>query len=741
MSASSTLKEGLSLRAAGISVVPIMADGSKRPEASVLPDGKWEPYQTRLASEAEIRSWFKNGSRLGLGAVGGKISGHLEHLDFDEEAATVFPAFCELVEAEAPGLIGRLNIRQTPKPGNHVSYRCPEIEIPGNEKLAEKPNPNYDPGKPDGKDNPRRFTLIETRGEGGQCLVPSTPAHCHPSGREYTHLRGPELAQVQNITVAEWEILRRCATSFDQMPPPEPKKQPKSRGPGLSPGDDFNVRGPDFLDLMQGWEEVHRSGDVRYIRRPGKDSPGWSATLDKCTNDSGHPLLAVFSTNAAPFEGPANGKSCSCYSRFAVFTLLFHNGDFSAAAKDLSANGYGEKQPKVNLGPRPDPTKPPLAARWRRISDIKCKPIIWQWPSRIPFSMLSTLEGNPGLGKSFISLDLAARESTGRIMPPLLGKSSRLPGNVLLLTAEDTADHTIRPRLEALGADLDRIILLDDIGVDQEIGRPVMVPEDIPYIRDLIKQHKITFLIIDPLMAFLSPDVDANNDQDVRRAMYPLATLAAATGVAILLVRHLNKMIHISEALYRGGGSIGIIGAARSGLMIAKHPDDDHLRVVAQIKGNLCAEPDALVYSIEVSGPDATVKWHTPEGNGNLSPFKISGFKANDLLGKKPQFKRETEKVQQKNRDAAVAILDVLDRLDAKGEGMTVNEFHQRMAYGDVTIKRALADLLEHENVERIDVERKSGKGRTMTVDGYRRPIAAAVDLPRNYMDFGEERI
>jgi putative DNA primase/helicase len=345
---SATANNGQTLQAAraylnaGLSVVPIRPDGSKRPV------GEWEIYQRRVATEAELQKWWGNGSGYGVGVVAGRVSQNLEHLDFDKDAPTIFPAWCELVEAEHPGLIDRCSIRQTPKDGRHVSYRCQEVEIPGNTKLAQEPNPNFDPSRPESKENPRRFTLVETRGEGGQVLAPGTPAHCHTTGKEYLHLRGPKLSQVQNVTAAERETMIRAAMSFGKMPLPQPKREPKPRGPGLSPGDDFNARGPDFLEFMSGWQEVHRRGDVRYLRRPGKDEPGWSATIGYCKNDKGHDLLAVFSSNAAPFEGPTGKSACSCYSKFAVYALLRHNGDFSAAAKDLAAQGYGERK---NGGP------------------------------------------------------------------------------------------------------------------------------------------------------------------------------------------------------------------------------------------------------------------------------------------------------------------------------------------------------------------------------------------------------
>jgi putative DNA primase/helicase len=331
--ASTPLDAALAYLRAGLSVVPIKADGSKRPP---IP---WKEFESRLATEAELREWYGNGKGWGVGIVAGKVSGNLEHLDFDKEATEVFKAWSGGVEAECPGLVGRLSVRLTPTDGYHVSYRCTEIEVPGNTKLAQKPNPE-DPSKP--------LVLIETRGEGGQCVVPGSPAHCHETGRRYRHASGPKLSQVQTITAAEREVLIRCARSFDRCGQEDAaegiwKQQATDHPTGLRPGDDYNQRGPDWPEILAGWTLDRQSGGVRHWKRPGKDGPGSSATTEYCAGKNGEPLLAMFSTNGHPFEGPKNGKQCSCYSKFSAYALIHHGGDFKAAAKALAAEGYGDR--------------------------------------------------------------------------------------------------------------------------------------------------------------------------------------------------------------------------------------------------------------------------------------------------------------------------------------------------------------------------------------------------------------
>ena len=308
-------------RAAGLSVIPIRRDGSKRPNC-----GSWKSYQQEPADEAQVRKWFDVESPPGVAVIGGDVSGGLECLDFDAEAETIFREWCALVEDEAPGLVARLSVARTPKGGYHVRFRCPDMPIPGNTKLATDPA--------------AKAVLIETRGEGGYALAPGCPAECHPTGRLYLHHGGPILERVQAIGFAERDILIRCARSFDRSAPPEPTKPRAGRGPGLSPGDDYDQRGPDWPALLEphGWVAIRHRGAATYWRRPGKDGPGWSATTGGCTSRAGRALFYVFSSNALPFE---LGKG---YSKFATYALLNHGGDFSAAARALAEQGYGERQ-------------------------------------------------------------------------------------------------------------------------------------------------------------------------------------------------------------------------------------------------------------------------------------------------------------------------------------------------------------------------------------------------------------
>lgn len=232
------------------------------------------------------------------------------------------------------------------------------------------------------------------------------------------------------------------------------------------------------------------------------------------------------------------------------------------------------------------------------LDNVQPRRINWVWAGYIPAGKLTVFDGDPSAGKSTLSLDLAARLSAGLPWPD---GSPSSPGNVLLLSAEDSVDDTIVPRLIAAGADRKRIRAWTEV---EEVGRdgtsrkvPPSLPRDIPILRRMILKHRVTLVVIDVLMAYLSGKVDANKDQEVRAVLHQLAALADETDCAFILIRHLNKSGG-SNAVYRGGGSIGIIGAARAGFIVARDPSESDRRIMAVSKFNVGQEPPARAYRL-----------------------------------------------------------------------------------------------------------------------------------------------
>lgn len=203
------------------------------------------------------------------------------------------------------------------------------------------------------------------------------------------------------------------------------------------------------------------------------------------------------------------------------------------------------------------------------------------------------MDGDPDVGKSLLSLEIAAKTSTGGELPP----GHVLPsGHVIILSAEDGTDDTIVPRLMAAGADKSKISVITYTPQGDADGLFEM-PRDLDALEDEIYRLGAVLVIIDPLVAFFGQKVDSYKDQDVRRALAPLSQIAERTGAAVLAIRHLNKNVKLPYK-YRGGGSIGIIAAPRSGLLLATAPDDPDTHVLVPVKHNLSKKASPLAFRV-----------------------------------------------------------------------------------------------------------------------------------------------
>ncbi len=240
------------------------------------------------------------------------------------------------------------------------------------------------------------------------------------------------------------------------------------------------------------------------------------------------------------------------------------------------------------------------------LSNVVAEKIEWLWKGRVPKGKLTLVDGDPAKGKSALTIYVAACVTVGRAFPD--GAPCEA-GGVALLNAEDGLADTILPRFQAAGGDPSKVVSLATVADEDGHERLLSIPEDIPIIERGIKRVDAELVVIDPFMAFLSGKLNAHKDQDVRRALAPLAAMADKTGAAVLVVRHLNQATG-QNPLYRGGGSIGIIGQARSALVVAEDPGDDRRRVLASLKNNLSEPAPSLVFTV-VSAPNgaACVEW------------------------------------------------------------------------------------------------------------------------------------
>ena len=240
-----------------------------------------------------------------------------------------------------------------------------------------------------------------------------------------------------------------------------------------------------------------------------------------------------------------------------------------------------------------EPSKPETV-KIIRMSDVELTPVEWLWKPYLPFGKLSVLQGNPGEGKTYFAMHLAAACTNGKLLPNM---EHMEPFNVIYQTAEDGLGDTVKPRLIEAGADLDRVLVIDDSDVQLTLSDE--------RIEKAIIENNARLVIIDPIQAYLGADVDMNRANEVRPIFMRLGQVAQRTGCAILLIGHLNKAAGM-QSLQRGLGSIDIAAAVRSVMFIGKLKHDPTMRILTHEKSSLAPPGASLAFSL---GDESGFRW------------------------------------------------------------------------------------------------------------------------------------
>jgi len=285
-----------------------------------------------------------------------------------------------------------------------------------------------------------------------------------------------------------------------------------------------------------------------------------------------------------------------------------------------------------------------------KMNEIEAQPVRWLWHPYIPFGKLTLVQGDPGEGKTTFILAVAALLTNGKPMPECA--AALLPSYVIYQTAEDGLADTIKPRLETVGADCKRVVVID------ESEEPLSFSDS--RLELAITKTKARLLILDPLQAYLGADVDMHRANEIRPVLQALAGVAERTGCAIVIIGHMNKMSG-AKGLYRGLGSIDIAAAVRSVLLVGR---DKQLRVMAPLKTSLALEGPPIAFSLDTDG----FRW--------VGAYDIS---ADDLLGSLRPEREGTKEMQ------AVGLITELLR-----EGpMPCAEIYARLAEHDISKRTA----------------------------------------------------
>jgi len=322
----------------------------------------------------------------------------------------------------------------------------------------------------------------------------------------------------------------------------------------------------------------------------------------------------------------------------------------------------------------------------KRLSEIEAKPVSWLWPGRIARGKLNIIAGNPGLGKSQITASIAAVITTGGRWP--VDRHSSQVGEVFFLTAEDDAADTLRPRLEAAGADVSRIHIVEGVvsgytGDGTPMNKSFSLAEDLEVLsQKLYVMPNVAALVIDPISAYLG-DTDSHRNADVRRVLAPLSELAARHNLAIIGISHLTKTAG-EQAIMRVSGSLAFVAAARTAYLVAQDQNDAARRLFVPLKNNLARDGTGLAYRIEgVNVPSLAGKIETSRIVWEPDPVTIS---ADDAMQPLPPQK-------------ASALADAkewLGEILAEGQSLAAKELFalaEEQDFSRQTLRRAAASL------------------------------------------------
>ena len=265
-----------------------------------------------------------------------------------------------------------------------------------------------------------------------------------------------------------------------------------------------------------------------------------------------------------------------------------------------------------------------------RMSDIQPEEVQWLWYPYIPLRKLTVIQGDPGEGKTTFVLAVIAALTKGEALPE---REPLDPVNILYQTAEDGLADTIRPRLDALGADCSRVLVID------ESKRELSLSDE--RIRQAMEETGAKLLVLDPLQAYLGAEVDMHRANEVRPILKRLGAVAEQMGCAVILIRHLNKM-QGQKSGHRGMGSVDFQAAARSVLLVGRTKEDPQLRIVVPDKSSLAPEGESIAFALD---PEQGFQWKG-----------YCAYNAEELLG------GSTKQVQTKTMQAEETLRNLLDK-------------------------------------------------------------------------------
>lgn len=326
--------------------------------------------------------------------------------------------------------------------------------------------------------------------------------------------------------------------------------------------------------------------------------------------------------------------------------------------------------------------------KFRYASEVKPEKVDWLWKPRLARGELTLMVGDPDLGKSLLSTEIAA-------------EMTRRGYGVVIMSPEDSEAHTIVPRLEAAKADLDRVILLSQVDDIDKLGnqyeRSISFPQDTSQLEDAIQDSRAVLVIIDPILAMVNVRYDGYRDQHVRAALNPALAVASRHKCSVLGIMHLNKDEN-KPALYRAAASIAFIGRARIGLFVVPDPDNPaNGSVLINHKNNLAPKEHTKILRFSRDGIDderAVITWHGESAYTEDQLLNLSTSATSNTIPEVPALIQAL-----KEHSAAMTLASICGVLDTGQSANAVGIMVRRKAEQGVIMRvgRGLYTYTENE--------------------------------------------
>lgn len=301
----------------------------------------------------------------------------------------------------------------------------------------------------------------------------------------------------------------------------------------------------------------------------------------------------------------------------------------------------------------------------RKLSEVEAQPVEWLWENWIPLGAVTVVAGRPGTGKTWFTIELSAQVSQGGVLPD--GQAAP-QGDVLVIQIEDSAEHTLKPRLMAAGADQEHIVIVDGVvGAKTEQHRRHFNLADIAALRDCLRSMpNCKMIVIDPLNAFVGARTDIYRDNEVRDLLGPLSELARELKLAMLLVTHHKKGVS-DDADSLAMGSTGVVGLARSVIHVMEDPSDPHRRLVVPGKNNLARQQAGFAFRIS-EGDNPRIVWDEQRIDKNANQVARERGGVDHQRGRKPRQREEAMKwLRQRLRSGPALATTLTDEAKALG--------------------------------------------------------------------------